>query len=215
MNSSQTEDFLKSNLSPKHTSRNFYPDDTIWVHCLSHTYHPHSNECGPRSLLALSIMALHPIPSKNILLPYMHHNIAQICQWWVAKTIIASSFDRSPFLPTPECPTNTTVSRHQDSFPSDIAPIHLMPPIDHILQAPLQLEQQIHVNRSVHPNNLSSIPFTTKFPPIHVDNNHMHFFPNEPIMSPFPSPSHSTTRNATPSKSQQKKSLVNTQTFYS
>jgi hypothetical protein len=57
----------------------FYPPNSIWINCKSVTHRPHSNECGPRVLLALTIMSLHPNPLENMLLPYMHNNIAQIC----------------------------------------------------------------------------------------------------------------------------------------
>jgi hypothetical protein len=66
----------------------FYPPNSIWINCKSITYRPHSNECGPRVLLALTIMSLHPNPSENMLLPYMHNNIAQICRTWITSSIL-------------------------------------------------------------------------------------------------------------------------------
>jgi len=36
----------------------FYPPHSEWIHCHCTIYSPHYNECGPRTLLALTIMAL-------------------------------------------------------------------------------------------------------------------------------------------------------------
>jgi hypothetical protein len=33
-------------------------------------------------------MSLHPNPSENMLLPYMHNNIAQICRTWITSSIL-------------------------------------------------------------------------------------------------------------------------------
>jgi len=71
----------------------FFPPNTTWIHCKSHTFRPHSNECGPRVMLALAIMGLHPNPNEHILLPYMHGNLAQIARTWVAYTLQSSSMD--------------------------------------------------------------------------------------------------------------------------
>jgi hypothetical protein len=70
------------------TDPSFYPPATEWITCHTTTYSPHSNECGPRTLLARSIMALHPSPSSSILLPYMHHNLAQITRAWASITLL-------------------------------------------------------------------------------------------------------------------------------
>jgi hypothetical protein len=35
-------------------------------------------------------MSLHPNPSENMLLPYMHNNIAQICRTWITSSILNS-----------------------------------------------------------------------------------------------------------------------------
>ncbi len=61
--------------------------------CLSYTYHEHTNAFGPRALLAAVIMALHPQPSQTSLLPAIQPNLAQICRWWVAKSIITKMVD--------------------------------------------------------------------------------------------------------------------------
>ena len=54
-----TEVSIRTLLATK-TSREFYPATAQWIHCRNFTYRPHSNECGPRSLLAATILALHP-----------------------------------------------------------------------------------------------------------------------------------------------------------
>ena len=78
MNSSNTTHLIQQHISPLKLSKEFYPSNAMWHNCPSYTYLPHSNECGPRTLLALSVFALHPNPSQNMLLPYMNSNITQI-----------------------------------------------------------------------------------------------------------------------------------------
>ncbi len=53
LNNPQTEWNVKQLLS--HTNQEFYLLSTIWINCKAFTYSPHSNECGPRTLLAISI----------------------------------------------------------------------------------------------------------------------------------------------------------------
>jgi hypothetical protein len=43
------------------------------------------------TLFALMVMALHPQPSPDILLPYMSPNLAQILHTWVAFVLITGS----------------------------------------------------------------------------------------------------------------------------
>jgi len=88
MNSSNTSETIRMLFSSHLMSLEFYPPDASWINCITYTYHPHSNECGPRTLLALSFMALHPHPHHHMILPYMHPNLAQISRWWVANTIL-------------------------------------------------------------------------------------------------------------------------------
>jgi hypothetical protein len=66
----------------------FYPLHSVWIHCTSTMYHPHSNECGPWTLLALTIMATHPSPGQHILQPLMHPNLAMISCTWIASSIV-------------------------------------------------------------------------------------------------------------------------------
>ncbi len=84
-NSASTFDSVKALLT--NTSLEFAPPNATWIQCRSYTYHPHSNECGPRTLLALIAMALHHSPHADMLLPLMDPNLSQISRWWVAKTI--------------------------------------------------------------------------------------------------------------------------------
>lgn len=70
------------------TCPKFYPSHAKWINCKSYKYSPHSNECSPRKLLATLIMLNLPNPHENILLPYMHPNLAQFARIWVAQTIL-------------------------------------------------------------------------------------------------------------------------------
>ncbi len=80
------------------TDKNFYLDDAVWINCRSITYQPHYNECGPRTLLALTTMMQHPEPDENILLPFMHPNLSQILRTWVGGAILSGEV----FLPDQE-----------------------------------------------------------------------------------------------------------------
>lgn len=66
------------------------PPDSTWISCLTSTNNPpHSNECGPNTVLALSIMMSHPVPDETILLPYMDKNLTQSSRYWMSKIILA------------------------------------------------------------------------------------------------------------------------------
>jgi len=91
MNSCSKRETIKMQFTTQNMSQEFCPLDSTWADCVSHKYYTHSNECGPRTLLALTIMALHPTPHQLMLLPYMHPNIVQISRWWVANTIQCDS----------------------------------------------------------------------------------------------------------------------------
>jgi len=127
LNSDNSYESLHNLYSSTLTSPSFHPAQSIWINCQSYTYLPHSNECGPRSLLAASIMALHPNPSSEMLLPFMHNNISQISRWWVAKSILISKVDPYPlqslFHITPSYHHN--MSHHRDSHPANLAPLSL------------------------------------------------------------------------------------------
>lgn len=123
MNQSNTEEDIKT-LIFHHTDKDFCPPDAQWVHCLSTFYINHSNECGPRTLLALHVMAFHPFPHQNMLLPLMDDNIAQISRTWIAASLLlgrplheslAPTFLKSSFL-------DTRSSSTLQSDPYDIIP---------------------------------------------------------------------------------------------
>ncbi len=99
LNCKHTEAIVKQHLSTANTDSVFHPIGSKWTTCTNYTYTPHSNECGPRTLLALTGMGLHPTPHQNMLLLFMHPNLSQISRTWVAKTIISSNFNPAPFTP--------------------------------------------------------------------------------------------------------------------
>jgi hypothetical protein len=98
LNNPSTETDIKRLLSHS-TSNEFYPPSTIWITCTNYTYQPHSNECGPRALLAATIMALHPHPTHTILQPYTHPNLAQISRTWLACQLVSRQIDHNSLQP--------------------------------------------------------------------------------------------------------------------
>jgi hypothetical protein len=94
MNSPATKAQVKKTLST--SDKTFFPETASWINCLNYTYLPHSNKCGIRSLLAMTVQALHPKPSSTILLPYMHGNIANFGQSWLATTLLNSFIPPEP-----------------------------------------------------------------------------------------------------------------------
>jgi hypothetical protein len=94
LNNTRTEQSIKTLLS-LHTSPTFYPSTSKWIVCRNYTYSPHSNECGPRSLVAATILALHPNPSNYILLPCMHDYLAQIARTWVAMSLLTNNINHA------------------------------------------------------------------------------------------------------------------------
>lgn len=87
LNNPSTENQVKSTLAT--LGEDFYPTTALWINCRSYTYLPHSNECGARTLLATAVMMTHPEPSNLSLLPYMHHNLAQIARTWIASALLS------------------------------------------------------------------------------------------------------------------------------
>jgi hypothetical protein len=81
-----------------HTDAEFCPANAEWINCMGTYYHPHSNECGPHTILALHIFALHTSPSTHIVKHAMHENIAQITRIWVAKQLASGILVFSFFL---------------------------------------------------------------------------------------------------------------------
>ncbi len=92
MNSSNTAETICMKYASQ-TSDSFHPHDSIWINCNNFTYFPHSNECSPRTIPALTVLACHPSPSPNILLPFMDDNIAQLSRWWIAASLVGNCVD--------------------------------------------------------------------------------------------------------------------------
>jgi hypothetical protein len=120
MNQPSTETLIKSVLSSSHPE--FFPAQTKWISCHNYTYSPHSNECGIRTLLALSVLSIHPNPQEYSLLPYMHINLAQIGRAWVAIAILNSNIPHEPLQWTIDHPACPTLALLQVSHPSSIIP---------------------------------------------------------------------------------------------
>jgi hypothetical protein len=120
LNNGNTETDIK-NLLSNNTSQEFYPPSASWTRCLNYTYRPHSNECGPRSLLAATILALHPDPSSNVLLPIMHKNLAQITRTWIAGQLIQENIDIEAIKNCIRAtPTLMPLSTSSPSSPADL-----------------------------------------------------------------------------------------------
>jgi hypothetical protein len=104
------------------TDNEFYPTNALWMTCKGYTYFPHSNECGARMLLALHMMALHPKPYQEMLLPIMHSNLAQISRTWIAAMLI-SRFEidiaLTDYLQNHKAMDNRS-SNHAVSYPHDL-----------------------------------------------------------------------------------------------
>jgi hypothetical protein len=94
MNSASTERTVRNILAT--SNPDFFPASAKWVTCQNYTYLPHSNECGIRTLLALTLQAMHPNLSENILLPIMHHNLAQIGRAWITLSLLNSDISLGP-----------------------------------------------------------------------------------------------------------------------
>jgi hypothetical protein len=134
MNNLVTETQVRSTLSSGDAQ--FFPATASWITCQNYTYQPHFNKCGIRTLLALSIQAIHPCPSPSILLPYMHGNLSQIGRAWIALSLLNSAIPQAPLywiLSHPLEPFQTTL---QASTPHSIIPwdpVTLAPENQHAL----------------------------------------------------------------------------------
>ena len=149
LNQSSTEEHLKE-LLLEHAAPDFYPADAVWMHCKSVTFRPHSNECGPRTLFALTVMALHPNPSPEVLLPYMSPNLAQILRTWIGSVLLSGRSTLPPWA-TPST-TAVTPALQQQSRPSYLFPWSSAsrlcpgstPPQQRISSTPFQIEEDTH-----------------------------------------------------------------------
>lgn len=70
------------------TPAEIYPRNATWVRCHSLTNIPHSNECGPHTILALAIIASHLNPHSCLLLPYMHTNLGYFSRIWMGTLLL-------------------------------------------------------------------------------------------------------------------------------
>lgn len=78
----------------------FCPPDSIWMNYKNYTSRPHSNECGPHTILALAVMMQHPSPHPNILLPYLEPNLAQCTRLWSAALLLTGEVHLQPAIPS-------------------------------------------------------------------------------------------------------------------
>jgi len=74
----------------------FCPPGSRCVPCENTTYRSHSNECGPRTLLALSVMMSHPQPHDKMLAPYMNPNLAQQARAWMGSCLLTGTLQLLP-----------------------------------------------------------------------------------------------------------------------
>jgi hypothetical protein len=97
----------------QNTDNEFYPADAIWINCSNNLYLPHSNECGPRTLLALTIMGAHPAPFREMLLPSMHSSNCPN----MGSNIPPQRGDKYASIGV--LPPNGRIQRHQEVLNSD------------------------------------------------------------------------------------------------
>jgi len=106
LNNAATERTIKQLLFENAPST-FCPPGSTWITCTNTTYRPHSNECGPRSVLALTVFMSHPNPHKNVLQPCMHPNLAMTARTWLGVCIITWN--------SPNPNASTRVTQHAQS----------------------------------------------------------------------------------------------------
>ena len=97
MNCEWTKEEIKVVFQVQDKDWDFCSPQHMWVVCHNTTYHPHTNECGPGTLIHASLMAIHPAPSLNMLLPMMNPNLAEISRAFVAKIIANQSCHQEVF----------------------------------------------------------------------------------------------------------------------
>jgi hypothetical protein len=119
MNNATSEQTLKQLITTQ-TDHRFCPPSAKWIKCNNTFYTPHSNECGPRALLALHIMATHPNPDDNILIHLMHPNLAQISRVWIAVYIVTGKLHDTNILYPMSTTNNPVFSYTARSIPSDV-----------------------------------------------------------------------------------------------
>jgi len=121
LNQASTEAQVQSTLSSSNIE--FYPTTAKWINCKNFTYLPHSNECGIRTLLALTIQSIHPHPADHILLPLMDQNLAQIGRAWIALCLLNRHIPEETILwVIDQPPQQYPVDSQQQSNPASIIP---------------------------------------------------------------------------------------------
>lgn len=97
MNNQNSKQELKDFMT-KWTNVKFCTPNAEWINCKNTFYTPHSNECGPQTLLSIHIMATHPNPDSNILLHLMHQNLSQISRVWIPISIVTEKIHDTTFI---------------------------------------------------------------------------------------------------------------------
>jgi hypothetical protein len=67
----------------------FCPPGSRWITCYNTTFQPHSNECGSRTMLALTVPMSHPSPHKLVLQQYMHPNLSMTSRTWMGACLLS------------------------------------------------------------------------------------------------------------------------------
>jgi hypothetical protein len=98
LNHPSTERTVQHTLAHK-TSPQFYPPGTDWITCQTPNISPHSNKCGPRTILALAVLASHKNPTRTVLQPYLHGNLAQYSRTWMAMLLLQGRVELLPNQP--------------------------------------------------------------------------------------------------------------------
>ena len=105
------------------TSTQFYPPGSEWKNCKTQNISPHSNECGPRTILALAVLASSQTPSDTSLHKYMHGNLAHCSRVWMAMLLLQGQVQLLPH--EAQEPPSTHQARMIHSTPKSI--INWMP----------------------------------------------------------------------------------------
>lgn len=84
------------------TSTHFCPPDALWITCDTPKFQPHSNECGPHTILALAVLASYHTPHSSVLQQYITHSLAQLSRTWMGLLLTIGTVHLLP--PTPETP---------------------------------------------------------------------------------------------------------------
>jgi len=153
MNAANTLLHIKDYVSTENTSTVFHPPGSSWINLKAPTFHPHSNECGPRMLLTLTMMALHHMPNDQTLYSYIHPNLAQLSCWWVAKTLISNDIDLSPIINCSHSYSDSFTSIHMEANPFDLAHIPSLPSSQYFDDQDI-----IHLSQSTSIGSSSSFP---------------------------------------------------------